>query len=78
MSQPARWSAAANADRLEDLTFLADTGESLTGAASRLGLTTDALEKWCRTHGHQHLHARLTANTRTPGHGARPGRIPVA
>lgn len=32
--------------RHEDLQFMADTGEGLTGAAQRLGMTRTALEKW--------------------------------
>ena len=37
--------------RAEDLRWLVDTGENLTGAARRLGTTRDALEKWARLHG---------------------------
>lgn len=37
-----------NADRLEDVSWLAETGESLSGAAARLGLTNEALRQWCR------------------------------
>lgn len=72
------WATDLNAARLEDLTFLADTGETLNGAAERLGTTTAALEKWCRANAQQHLYAALIANTNSPGHGARPGRIPAA
>lgn len=32
--------------RTEDVRFLVETGESLTGAARRLGLSADGLEKW--------------------------------
>lgn len=39
---------ARNAHRLEDVTFLAQTGENLDGAAKRLGLTGKTLEMWCR------------------------------
>ena len=37
--------------RAEDVRWLAETGECLTGAARRLGTTVDALEKWCALHG---------------------------
>lgn len=69
------WATDLNTARLEDLTFLADTGETLHRAAQRLGTTTDALEKWCRAHDQQHLYTALLANTRTPGHGARHGHL---
>lgn len=44
----ARYNAQRNANRLEDVRWMAETGESLTGAARRLGITRDALEQWCR------------------------------
>lgn len=47
------------ASRLEDLTWMADTGESAVGAAARLGITRDALEKWCHNNDHDELYARL-------------------
>lgn len=34
--------------RLEDLAYMAETGESLTGAAHRLGITPSGLEVWAR------------------------------
>jgi hypothetical protein len=37
--------------RAEDIRFLAETGECLTGAARRLGMKVDALEKWATFHG---------------------------
>lgn len=40
--------AQAHADRLEDLTFMTECGETFEGAAKRLGLTENALEKWTR------------------------------
>lgn len=40
-----------HAARAEDIRFLAETGECLTGAARRMGLTVDALEKWAQLHG---------------------------
>lgn len=39
-----------NRARLEDLRWMTETGENTTGAARRLGISTQALEKWCRTH----------------------------
>lgn len=37
---------ASTAARLEDCRWMAATGECLSGAASRLGLKTNTLEKW--------------------------------
>ena len=38
------------AERLEDLAWLADTGENAVGAARRLGVSHAALDRWCRRH----------------------------
>lgn len=38
------------ATRGEDIEWLAETGECASGAAQRLGLTYDALEKWASKH----------------------------
>lgn len=46
--------------RLEDVRWMAETGESFTGAAARLGLKRDALENWLRRHDPETL-ARLIA-----------------
>lgn len=40
-----------HAARAEDVRWMVDTGESLTGAARRLGITAKGLEKWCQRHG---------------------------
>jgi hypothetical protein len=53
--------------RVEDLTFMADHGETTTGAAQRLGLSSDALERWCHRHQLAGLLARLVANAHQPG-----------
>lgn len=51
--------------RAEDLRWLAETGESLSGAAARLGISPDGIEKWCAAHG---LRAELEAlRRREPG-----------
>lgn len=42
----AAWVAAQEAARLEDVRWMLETGESLTGAAARLGISPNALEKW--------------------------------
>lgn len=42
--------ARRRAVRLEDLNFMTDTGECMTGAARRLGMTYSALNHWCRRH----------------------------
>lgn len=60
------WSEHQNQARLEDLEFMVDTGETLTGAAARLGITLSALHKWCTRHDHLHLYHRLAA--RDPEH----------
>ena len=38
--------AARRAARLEDVQWMAETGESLSGAARRLGLAPDVLDRW--------------------------------
>lgn len=60
--QPAGWSAHTNAARAEDLDWMARTGETTTGAARRLGLRLEALEKWCDRHQRRDLWNRLQAN----------------
>lgn len=58
--------------RLEDLHWMAATGEHAIGAAHRLGMTYKALEKWARKHA-PHAWAVLLArnprdhNCRTAG-----------
>lgn len=47
--------------RVEDLQWMAETGESLTGACTRLRLTREALEKWCRGNGCLEVYHRLAA-----------------
>lgn len=47
MSNNNTWKQARTKARMEDLTWLAQTGEGLTGAASRLGIRHDALVRWC-------------------------------
>lgn len=37
--------------RAEDLRWMAETGESLTGAAKRIGMSRESLERWMREHG---------------------------
>lgn len=59
MPQPKGWTEETNRARLEDLQWMADTGEHLTGAATRLRITPDALWKWCHRHGHLDLWQRL-------------------
>lgn len=54
------WNAPFINQRLEDLTFMADTGESAEGAAERLGISHDALEIWTRRHAPE-LWKRLVA-----------------
>lgn len=47
-------------ERLEDCRWMAETGESFSGAASRLGLKRNALENWLRRNDPDTL-ARLLA-----------------
>lgn len=54
--------AAAKAARIEDLTFMAEHGESLVGAAARLDLTRSALEHFLNRNGLPDLLEALTAN----------------
>lgn len=42
--------ARIRAERLEDVAWMAATGECMTGAARRLGLTHSALDHWTRRH----------------------------
>lgn len=37
--------------RAEDIRWMTQTGENLTGAARRLGLTNCGLEEWCKDNG---------------------------
>ncbi len=60
MPQVKGWNAEACARRLEDLAWMADTGESASGAAERLGMTLSALERWCDRHARD-LWRRLSA-----------------
>lgn len=51
--------------RREDIRWMAETGESLTGAAQRLGLTHTALDKFCRRQGlYDELHRMLARDPR--------------
>lgn len=61
-----------HASRLEDVRFMATTGENLTGAARRLHISRQALEKWLDRHdpaSSAQLRAREPRdhNTRTAG-----------
>lgn len=44
-----RWHTTCEArERLEDLRWMAETGESVLGAAKRLGISRESLTTWCR------------------------------
>jgi hypothetical protein len=47
-----------HAARAENVAWMAATGENLTRAAERLGITVCALEKWAQLHG---MRAELAA-----------------
>lgn len=66
---------AFNAERLEDLTWMANTGETASRAAERLGCTLTALKAWCRRQDCSYLYHRLRANEVGAGAGARTGRL---
>lgn len=63
--------AQRNTERLEDVQWMADNGECLSGAATRLGLTTEALRQWCRRHAPQLLPVLNEREPRDPNQ--RPG-----
>ena len=50
--------------REEDLTMLADTGETLDAACARLGINRDALWKWCWRNGQLDMYERLARRQR--------------
>jgi hypothetical protein len=52
------------AARLEDARWMAETGECLDGAARRLGLTRDALERWLTVNDRTTLSALIARQPR--------------
>lgn len=48
--------------RLEDLEWLAETGECSEGAAYRLGISRSALQRFCERYGRSDLWAQLRAH----------------
>ncbi len=65
-------SAQLNADRLEDLAWMAETGETRDGAAARLGMSVESLGRWCEKHARD-LWAALG---REPAGAVRSVRVP--
>lgn len=56
LNRAERWVDRQIADRIEDLEWMVATGENLTNAADRLGITRGGLEKWCKdNNAHQIL-----------------------
>ena len=55
--------------RREDLDWLAQTGETSEGAATRLGLSVDSLERWALKNAHE-TWRRLRANDENYGRTA--------
>lgn len=51
-----------NDERAEDLAWMAAGGETLAGAAERLGISVDALTEWGRSNGQAELVERLRRN----------------
>lgn len=62
-------------ERAEDLEWFVETGETLEGAAERLGITVVAIEAWCRKNSRMDLLQALTANSNRLG-SVRAGRSP--
>ena len=58
------------AETLEDIEFMADTGESLVGAAARLGLKRATLGTFLGRNGRHDLTRRLAARDSHPGGAA--------
>jgi outer membrane biogenesis lipoprotein LolB len=58
--------ATRDTARLEDIAFMADAGESLIGAAHRLGLSVNGLETWLRNRDRNDLAIRLRARDPLP------------
>jgi len=56
-----RITKAEAAARREDLQWLVETGEHLTGACHRLGITRDTLYAWCHSNGCLTLYQRLAS-----------------
>lgn len=66
--------AQKNKARREDLEFMAATGECAERAAARLGLSTEALRKWCERHDYRLWQRLLDNGGRAPGARERYGR----
>lgn len=60
--------------RYDDLAWMARHGETVAGAAVRLGITEKNLDHWCGTHAATHLFAQLRANEHARG-GIPTGRL---
>jgi hypothetical protein len=52
--------------RAENVRWFAETGESLSGAARRLGISVDGVAKWCELHGMRAELAQLRAREPEP------------
>ena len=65
--------AARRAALIEDVTWMARTGETLQGAAARLGVHPASLARALARAGRADLTRALASNTAT-GTGVRPGR----
>jgi hypothetical protein len=66
--------AERRAALIEDVTWMAETGETFVGAARRLGMRPRSLKRTLLRAGHGALIRRLNANT-AAGTGLRRGRI---
>ncbi|MGC0143181.1 hypothetical protein [Pseudactinotalea sp. Z1732] len=52
---------------IEDAAFMAHTGETLPGAAKRLGLSVNGLKRMLHRHGQHRIASRLRTNTTQKG-----------
>lgn len=53
--------------RLEELQFLAESGESAAGGARRMGFSEETLERWCDRQGGEVAELWRSLTARNPG-----------
>lgn len=64
--------------RLEDLAYMANMGETSEGAAKRLGLTYQSLERWAAKYARTQWHQLRFNDQAGFGSGMRQGKLTVA
>lgn len=61
------FAARRAAERTEDLLWMIETGESMVGAAARLGISPNSLQRWCHRRGlHEEAATLLARNPIDP------------